>query len=121
MIAISMRRSISDKREYWNYRWWDSSSLPMEASINPSHKQLRPEKWEASLDRAGNSHIDMFDETPPRANSEQLMNVIDSINREGIGKVWFAGQGIDKDWKMKREILSPAYTTRWGDLPKVQL
>lgn len=65
--------------------------------------------------------IDMFDETPPRANSEQLMNVIDRINREGIGKVWFAGQGIDKGWKIKREILSPAYTTRWGDLPKVQL
>ncbi|MFA9208541.1 MAG: translesion error-prone DNA polymerase V subunit UmuC [Yersinia sp. (in: enterobacteria)] len=65
--------------------------------------------------------IDMFDETPPRANSEQLMKVIDRINREGIGKVWFAGQGIDKGWKMKREMLSPAYTTRWGDLPKVRL
>ncbi|CQJ65241.1 translesion error-prone DNA polymerase V subunit UmuC [Yersinia enterocolitica] len=65
--------------------------------------------------------IDMFDEQPPRVNSEQLMNVIDRINKEGIGKVWFAGQGIDKGWKMKREMLSPAYTTRWGDLPKVQL
>ncbi|CND40886.1 translesion error-prone DNA polymerase V subunit UmuC [Yersinia pseudotuberculosis] len=65
--------------------------------------------------------IDMFDEQPPRVNSEQLMNVIDRINKEGIGKVWFAGQGIDKGWKMKREMLSPAYTTRWGDLPKVRL
>jgi DNA polymerase V len=65
--------------------------------------------------------IDMFDESPPKANSEQLMKAIDRINREGIGKVWFAGQGIDKGWKMKREMLSPAYTTRWGDLPKVRL
>jgi DNA polymerase V len=48
--------------------------------------------------------IDMFDEQPPRVNSEQLMNVIDRINKEGIGKVWFAGQGIDKGWKMKREM-----------------
>ncbi|MFP1455931.1 RNA-guided endonuclease InsQ/TnpB family protein [Escherichia coli] len=34
----------------------DSSSLPMEASVNPSHRRLRPEKWEASPDRAGSSH-----------------------------------------------------------------
>jgi DNA polymerase V len=61
--------------------------------------------------------IDMFDETPPRANSDALMRVIDSINTMGLGKVWFAGQGIDKGWKMKRDMLSPAYTTRWKDLP----
>ncbi|HGE6484147.1 TPA: DUF4113 domain-containing protein, partial [Klebsiella variicola] len=33
------------------------------------------------------------------------------------GKVWFAGQGIEKSWAMKREMLSPAYTTRYSDLP----
>ncbi|WP_447874498.1 DUF4113 domain-containing protein [Serratia fonticola] len=35
-----------------------------------------------------------------------------------MGKIWFGGQGIDKGWRMKREMLSPAYTTRWKDLPK---
>jgi DNA polymerase V len=59
----------------------------------------------------------MFDETPPRANSDALMRVIDSINITGLGRVWFAGQRIDKGWKMKRDILSPAYTRRWKDLP----
>lgn len=61
--------------------------------------------------------IDMFDESPPRPNSEALMHAIDRINTTGLGKVWFAGQGIDKGWKMKREMLSPAYTTHWHDLP----
>lgn len=61
--------------------------------------------------------IDMFDESPPRPNSDALMHAIDRINTTGMGKVWFAGQGIDKGWKMKREMLSPAYTTRWNDLP----
>lgn len=61
--------------------------------------------------------IDMFDESPPRPNSDALMHAIDRINTTGMGKVWFAGQGIDKGWKMKRNMLSPAYTTRWGDLP----
>ncbi|MGT3220845.1 hypothetical protein, partial [Yersinia enterocolitica] len=31
--------------------------LLMEASVNPSYRRLRPEKWEASPDRAGSSHI----------------------------------------------------------------
>ena len=26
-------------------------------------------------------------------------------------------QGIEKSWAMKREMLSPAYTTRYSDLP----
>lgn len=45
------------------------------------------------------------------------MDVIDQLNQSGKGKVWFAGQGIEKSWAMKREMLSPAYTTRYSDLP----
>lgn len=45
------------------------------------------------------------------------MGILDHINTTGMGKAWFAGQGIDKGWKMKREMLSPSYTTRWGELP----
>jgi len=30
--------------------------------------------------------------------------------------VWFAGQGIQKSWEMKRQMLSPAYTTRFSEL-----
>lgn len=65
--------------------------------------------------------IDLFDETPPRLNSDALMHAIDRINTTGLGKVWFAGQGIDKGWKMKREMLSPSYTTRWSELPKATI
>lgn len=65
--------------------------------------------------------IDMFDESPPRPNSEALMGILDHINTTGMGKVWFAGQGIDKGWKMKREMLSPSYTTRWGELPTASI
>lgn len=65
--------------------------------------------------------IDMFDESPPRVNSEALMGILDHINTTGMGKVWFAGQGIDKGWKMKREMLSPSYTTRWAELPTASI
>ncbi|HDC1791779.1 TPA: Y-family DNA polymerase [Salmonella enterica] len=65
----------------------------------------------------GVSQLNLFDDTQPRSNSNQLMKVVDGINHSGLGKVWFAGRGIAPEWQMKREMLSPAYTTRWNDLP----
>lgn len=65
----------------------------------------------------GEAQLNLFDEHQPRPNSEALMQVLDGLNQSGKGKVWFAGQGIEKSWAMKREMLSPAYTTRYADFP----
>jgi DNA polymerase V len=65
----------------------------------------------------GVAQLSLFDECQPKANSEALMSVLDELNQSGKGKVWFAGQGIEKSWAMKREMLSPAYTTRYTDFP----
>lgn len=43
-----------------------------------------------------------------------------AVNARGIGKVWFASQGVNRQWAIKREHLSPAYSTRWKDLPIVR-
>ena len=69
----------------------------------------------------GVSQLNLFDDVQPRAHSEELMKVLDGINHSGLGKVWFAGRGIAPEWQMKREMLSPAYTTRWADLPVARL
>lgn len=73
----------------------------------------------ALTDRPG--QIDLFDDAPPRANADALMRVVDNINQAGLGKIWFAGQGINKEWAMKREMLSPRYTTNWHDIPEAKL
>ncbi|ELW1645907.1 translesion error-prone DNA polymerase V subunit UmuC [Enterobacter oligotrophicus] len=65
---------------------------------------------------SGVAQLNLFDDSRPRANSAALMEMIDSLNHSGRGKVWFAGQGIEKPWAMKREMLSPAYTTRYEEL-----
>jgi DNA polymerase V len=67
----------------------------------------------------GTYQVGLFDEPTGHANSRQLMQVVDTINHSGRGKVFFARQGIKKSWAMKREYLSPAYTTRWNGLIKV--
>ncbi|KFC76657.1 Y-family DNA polymerase [Buttiauxella agrestis] len=69
----------------------------------------------------GVSQLNLFDEIQPRPASDELMKVLDRINHSGLGKVWFAGRGIAPEWKMKREMLSPAYTTRWAELPVAAL
>ncbi|EGC6330207.1 Y-family DNA polymerase [Salmonella enterica] len=66
---------------------------------------------------SGVSQLNLFDEDQPRAQSNELMKVLDRINHSGKGKIWFAGRGIAPEWQMKRDMLSPAYTTRWSDIP----
>ncbi|HEC2043651.1 TPA: Y-family DNA polymerase [Klebsiella oxytoca] len=65
----------------------------------------------------GVAQLNLFDDNAPRQNSEKLMEVLDHINaKDGRGTLYFAGQGIQTAWQMKREMLSPRYTTRFSDL-----
>jgi len=72
------------------------------------------------LFQPGGAQLNLFDENAPRADSEALMTLMDKLNRQGRGTLYFAGQGIQQAWQMKREMLSPRYTTRWSDLPVVR-
>ncbi len=62
----------------------------------------------------------LFENQERRQENEALMQVIDTINHSGQGKVWFGGQRPQKDWFMKQANVSPAYTTRWSSIPEVR-
>lgn len=65
----------------------------------------------------GVAQLNLFDDAAPQQNSEKLMEVLDHLNaKDGRGTLFFAGQGIQQQWQMKREMLSPRYTTRFSDL-----
>ncbi|HED2969163.1 TPA: Y-family DNA polymerase [Klebsiella variicola subsp. variicola] len=69
----------------------------------------------------GVAQLNLFDDNAPRKNSDKLMDVLDQLNaKDGRGTLYFAGQGIQTAWQMKREMLSPRYTTRYSDLLKVR-
>lgn len=69
----------------------------------------------------GVAQLNLFDDNAPRQNSEKLMEVLDHLNaKNGRGALYFAGQGIQTAWQMKREMLSPRYTTRYSDLLRVR-
>lgn len=62
---------------------------------------------------------DLFADNKASEKGQRLMAVIDQINNSGKGRVFLASQGVRRDWDMQRRFMSPCYTTRWDDLPKV--
>lgn len=61
---------------------------------------------------------DLFNVNP---NNDELMKVFGGINKKSGGDTVFLGaQGIEQKWGMRREMLTPQYTTKWRDLPKVR-
>jgi DNA polymerase V len=51
-----------------------------------------------------------------------LMETVDKVNRSrGSGTLFYASAGTDRPWSMRREFLSPAYTTRWEDFVVIKI
>ena len=56
-----------------------------------------------------------------REASDSIMQTIDKINnRYGGETIKIASEGIKKIWRMKRENVSPCYTTRFDELVEVK-
>lgn len=56
-----------------------------------------------------------------RKTDRMLMSMVDNINfsqRDDVLK--FARSGTSRNWKMRQELRSPRYTTRWDELPEAR-
>lgn len=66
------------------------------------------------------TQADLFDEPISQSKSDNLMQVMDAINRKmGKGSVTTAASGGRHRWAMRREKMSPNYTSDWNELPEV--
>lgn len=68
----------------------------------------------------GTFQLSLFDE-PDKKDSKQksLQAVVDQFNLKHQNKLFYASEGTEKPWSMKRDKVSPRYTTRWKELPLV--
>lgn len=58
---------------------------------------------------------------PVSARREELMAMLDSVNRRfGSGTIFHGAQGVEARWRMRRNLKSPSYTTRLADIPVVR-
>ncbi|EHY9845488.1 Y-family DNA polymerase [Vibrio splendidus] len=65
-----------------------------------------------------NEQLDIFNQAP---NNPKLMGVYDALNnRFGKDTLFLGAQGTERKWSMRREFLTPQYTTNWRDLPRIR-
>lgn len=66
----------------------------------------------------GAAPLSLFD--PLVQHDDGLMNAMDAINqRYGRGSIRLGLAGKDQEWRMRRDNLSPSFTTKWTDLAQV--
>jgi DNA polymerase V len=62
----------------------------------------------------------LFEDTQQDARASQRMQVIDAINQKmGRDTITLAASDIQKRWAMRRDKVSPNYTTSWDEIPRV--
>lgn len=68
------------------------------------------------LESAARQQLGLF--ADPKAQlRDGLSQAVDKLNRQyGKGTVFHLAQGLEKTWLMKREHLSPCFTTKWNDI-----
>jgi DNA polymerase V len=63
----------------------------------------------------------LFAQAPDNTKARALMEAIDNINFSMRGDILkFAASGTTRNWKMRQEMRSPRYTTRWDELPLIK-
>ena len=54
------------------------------------------------------------------AEDDRLMELLDRINRRfGRDSLVFGSEGLNGKWTMRQNLLSPNYTSRWAELPRI--
>jgi len=89
------------------------------AAYLPGYKYQKVMIFLSSLVPENCLQHDFFAEDKSKERS--LMECFDKINSKyGSHTLFIGAQGIAKTWSMKRDFLSPNYTTSWADIPKVK-
>lgn len=64
---------------------------------------------------------DLFTAPQKAPERSPLYEAVDKINAKfGRGTLFTLSEGIEKPWQMRRDMLSPGYTTNWDQLLKVK-
>ncbi|MBF0448370.1 MAG: Y-family DNA polymerase [Magnetococcales bacterium] len=63
----------------------------------------------------------LFSDQAGRRKKIRLMQVMDQLNQKmGANTLRFGAEGIHQEWRMRRQMKSPAYTTNWEEIPRVR-
>lgn len=64
--------------------------------------------------------MDFFNDHAENDREETVSKLIDSLNAKlGKGAVFNLAEGTSRSWAMRRDLLSPDYTTNWNSIPSI--
>ncbi len=87
----------------------------------PGYKYKKVGVMLADIMHQSNAPLDFFQPTYLDDHRKVIMDCMDGINEKmGSHKLTYASAGIKKPWQMKREKLTPSYTTSWKHIPVVK-
>lgn len=87
----------------------------------PGYKYKKAGVMLADIMHQSKAPLDFFQPTYLDDNRKIIMDCVDDINdKMGSHKLTYASSGIKKSWQMKREQLTPSYTTSWKHIPVVK-
>src|SRR5690606_14990243 len=96
-----------------------AASQGLDAIYRTGYAYAKAEILLMDLRQRGEFSGDLFAQEQPES-SERVMEVLDQINaRWGRGTLRPARVPVTPGWGMRRELLSPRYTTDWNGLWKV--
>jgi DNA polymerase V len=112
-LTVPLASPTADTR-----RLTHAAHLGLKHLFKPGYAYQKAGVMLMELREAGHEQGMLFDEPAP--DRPKLMDVIDRANgRWGHGTLRLASEGVEKAWHMKRGNLSPAWTTDWTQLPRV--
>lgn len=112
-MTIPLPTPTDDTRQLVNIALWVLKQI-----YKPNYSYAKAGVMLSELVPAQGLQTDLFSQIQVNPKSTQLMHTIDSINRRmGKESIKLASEGFKRPWKMRQENKSPAYTTRWSDLP----
>ena len=87
---------------------------------------MRLKTWLIDLEINQRSHLTslkilLFEEHANRRRQDFVNAVEEVASLYSGGGAFWGGQGIGKQWRMRREMRTPRYTTCWEELPLVGL
>jgi len=92
----------------------------LEAIYRPGYRYKKIGVFLAEIVPRDSVQLSLLASEYPHERNRVLMDMVDRINaRWGDDAVGYAACGVNRDWRMRRELLSPRYTTQWSEIPVV--
>lgn len=112
-VAIALDPETDDTIQITRYALWILKRI-----YRPGFSYAKAGVMLTGLQPRGTAQAHLFRNDPDLTTRTALNDTMDLINaRWGRGAIRMASAGTEQDWRMRQNHLSPAWTTRWTDMP----